>query len=113
MTQLIENSNFRTQKTAMADGQLLIIPWPSGFVAGMVSVNADSSTAAGLIHARAGGAPITVAMTPPLSNLTVTSTDLTLAPPASGTAKLTVGRSVDGFQVHAGAAFTVTITFLG
>jgi hypothetical protein len=113
MTQQIENTSYRTVLLTMTDGQLLTIPWPTGFVAGSVSVNANSSTVAGLVHARAGGSPLTVAMAPPLSNLTITTTDLTLSPPASGTGKLTVGRSLAGFQVHVGAAFTVVVTFLG
>lgn len=113
MTQTIQNTSFRTVLENMVDGQLLTIPWPTGFIAGLVTVNANSSTVAGLIHARSGGSPITAAMTTPLANLVVTSTDLSISPPASGSGKITIGRSSAGFQVHAGADFTVAVTFLG
>lgn len=113
MTQLIENTNFRTVQLNMTDGQLVTIPWPTGFIAGTVCVNANSSTIGGLVHARSGGSPITVALATPLANLTITSTDLTAAPPASGTNKITVGRSTTGFQLHAGFSATVAVTFLG
>lgn len=113
MTQLIENTSFRTTQFVMSDGQLTTIPWPDRFVAGTVFVNANNATIGGLMHARSGGNPIILQLATPLANLTITSTDLTAAPPASGTGKITVGRSTAGFQLHAGLAATVAVTFLG
>lgn len=112
MTQIIENTNFRTRMDNLVDGQLLVIPWPTGFIAGTVSVNAASSTVAGLVHARSGGSPLTVSLSS-LANFVVTSTDLTASPPALGTGKITIGRSITGFQIHSGGVFGVTTTFLG
>lgn len=113
MTQVIENTNFRTLQTSMTDGQLITIPWPNGFVAGTVAINANSTTIAGLVHARSGGSPFTLTMGTPLANLVITSSDLSVSPPASGTGKLTVGRSATGLQLHAGGEFTTSVTFLG
>lgn len=113
MTQLIENTSFRTSRVTLSDGQLITILWPNDFQAGTVLVNAGSSTVAGIVHARSGGSPVLVAMATPLTNLTVSSTDISVAPPASGTGKLTVGRTSTGLQLHAGGAFTVSVTFLG
>lgn len=113
MTQLIENTSFRTLTFNMVDNQLTTIPWPTGFIAGAVIVNANSSTVGGIVHARSGGSPFTVALSTPLSNLTVTSTDISLSPPAGGTNKITVGRTSVGLQLHSGGSFSVTVTFLG
>lgn len=113
MTQLIENTVFRTVQMVMTDGQLTTIPWPSGFVSGTVLVNANSTSVAGIIHARSGVSPILAAMATPLANLTVSSSDISATPPASGTGKITVGRTSVGLQVHSGGALTTSVTFIG
>lgn len=112
MNQTIENTNFRTSKGRLSDGELWLIPWPDTFSAGCVVVGANGSSTGALIHARAGGSP-SIQPFVALANATVTSTDISLSPPASGTGKITVGRSTEGLQVHAGAALTIAVTFLG
>ena len=112
MNQTIENTNFRTSKDQLSDGELWVIPWPATFSAGCVVVGANGSSTGALIHVRAGSSPQILPFVA-LANVTVTSTDISLAPPASGTGKITVGRSAEGLQVHAGASLSVSITFLG
>lgn len=113
MTQLIENTSFRTSRVTLSDGQLITIPWPNDFQAGTVLVNANSASVAGIIHARSGGSPILTAMATPLANLTVSSSDISVTPPAAGTGKITVGRTSVGLQVHSGGALTTSVTFIG
>lgn len=112
MNQTIENTNFRTSKDRLSDGELWLIPWPDTFSAGCVVVGANGSSTGALIHVRAGSSP-SIQPFVALANVTVTSTDISLSPPASGTGKITVGRSVAGLQVHSGGSFSVAITFIG
>lgn len=110
--QKIENSTVRSFKKLFSDGELVLIPWPKDMSSAIVAISANSTSIGGLVLARTGSSPTTVPVSA-LADLVVTSSDISVLPPAAGTGKVTIGRTVDGLQIHAGGKNTISVAFLG